>query len=332
MDTYREQRRGGKGVVGMNIKETDFVEHVFVASTHDYLLCFTQTGRMYWIKVYDIPEAKRSARGKAIVNLLQMETQQKIAAMFRVREFSETQHLVMVTEKGIVKKTRLSAYGNVRAVGIIAINIDEGDRLIGVRLTTGDDEIMLTTRNGMSIRFGEDQLRDQGRATRGVKGINLDKDDVVQSIEVVNPRATLLVITENGYGKRTSFDEYRKIRRGGKGVMTIRTSKRNGLLVGAHAVSDGDSLMLISQHGQMIRFAVNDLRIISRVTKGVRLINLGEDDKLISATLVEPEPEDEDAENSDTSVPANTETAKAEAESMPSPTDAADTSGKKEED
>jgi DNA gyrase subunit A len=303
--TYRSQRRGGKGVVGMATKEEDYVEHVFTASTHDYILFFTEGGRVHWKKVYEIPEAGRAARGKAIVNLLEIRGEEKVAAMIRVREFLETEHLVMATEHGIVKKTNLSAFKNPRAGGIIAITIDKGDRLIGVRLTNGDDDVMLVTRNGMSIRFHESQLRDQGRATRGVRGIKLGKKgDAVESIEVVNPQATLLAITENGYGKRTVFDEYPVQNRGGKGVITIRTTKRNGMLVGAHAVRDIDALMLITQAGQMIRMPVSDLRTIRRNTQGVRLINLGKGDRLVSATTVEPEPEDENGDVKENGKPA----------------------------
>ncbi|MDD3605172.1 MAG: DNA gyrase subunit A, partial [Kiritimatiellae bacterium] len=278
--SYRQQKRGGKGVVGMDTKEEDYVEHVFMATTHDYLLCFTQAGRMHWIKVYDIPEGSRTARGKAIVNLLQVGTDEKLASMLRVREFSDTEHLVMATRKGIVKKTNLSAYSNVRAGGIIAISIDPDDELIGVVKTVAGQDLILTTRNGMSIRFDEGELRDQGRATRGVKGMTLSKDDIVENIAVVDPSATFISITENGYGKRTNFDEYRRQSRGGKGIITIRTTERNGKLVAALSVKDQDALMLISQGGQMIRFGVSDLRVISRNTQGVRVINLDEGDRL----------------------------------------------------
>ena len=296
VSTYRQQRRGGKGVVGMDTKEEDYVEHVFTASTHDYILFFTQHGRVYWKKVYEVPEGGRTARGKAMVNLLDVSTDEKIAAMIRVREFSDQQHLVMATEKGIVKKTNLSEYGNPRAGGIIGIEIEEGDKLIGVKLTGGQDDVMLITHEGMSIRFTENQLRDQGRATIGVKGIELDKDDRVESIEVVEPNATLLAITENGYGKRTGFDEYRVQNRGGKGIITIKTTERNGKVVGAHSVHDHDAIMLITSGGQMIRMLVSDIRTISRNTQGVRLINLEEGDLLVSATPVEPEVEETAAE------------------------------------
>ncbi len=293
VSTYRQQKRGGKGVVGMDTKEEDYVEHVFMASTHDYILFLTQHGRLYWQKVYEIPEGGRTSRGKALVNLLNIGNEEKIAAMIRVREFAETQHLVMATERGLVKKTNLSDFSNPRAAGIIAIQIEEGDRLIGVKLTSGEDDVMLITRQGMSIRFNENQLRDQGRDTVGVWGIKLEAGDHVESIEAVEPGSTLLVITENGYGKRTGFDEYRAQTRGGKGIITIKASERNGLVVGAHAVHDNDAIMLITSGGQMIRMGMGDIRTISRNTQGVRLIDLDEGDKLVSATPVEPDENEE---------------------------------------
>ena len=289
IDTYKAQRRGGKGVAGMATKEEDFVEHLFVASTHDYILFFTTSGRVYWEKVYEIPEASRTSKGKAIVNLLNIRGDEKIAAMIRVREFSEDQHLVMATTRGVVKKTNLSAFKNPRSDGIIAINIDEGDTLMGVEPTNGTDDVMLATHNGKSIRFSETKLRDQGRATRGVRGMTLAKDDLVEGLEIVNPNATLLVCTENGYGKRTAFDEYRLQGRGGQGIITIRTSERNGKVVGAHVVTDDDSLMMITANGKMVRMAVSDVRVIGRATQGVRLINLDKGDKLVSASRFQPD-------------------------------------------
>jgi DNA gyrase subunit A len=291
VSTYRQQKRGGKGVVGMDTKEEDYVEHVFTASTHDTLLFFTQKGRVYWKKVYEVPEAGRASRGKAIVNFLDIGSDEKIAALINIREFDEKLHFVMATEQGIVKKTNLGEYRNIRAGGIIAIAIEDGDKLIGVKLTNGENEVMLITLQGMSIRFSEGQLRDQGRATIGVKGITLEKDDRVVSIEIVDPNATLLVACENGYGKRTGFDEYRAQSRGGKGLITIKTSERNGLVVGAHSVRENDALMLITSGGQMIRMAVSDMRSIGRNTQGVRLINLAAGDKLVGATTLEPEDE-----------------------------------------
>ena len=299
IDTYKAQRRGGKGVAGMTTKEEDFVEHLFVASTHDYILFFTSAGKIYWEKVYEIPEASRTARGKAIVNLLNITNEEKIAAMIRVREFDESQHLVMATARGVVKKTNLSAFKNVRKDSIIAIRIDEGDELIEVMLTDGSNDVIITTVKGMCIRFAERRLRSLGRATRGVKGITLSEGDLVKSMEIVNDKATFLACTENGYGKRTSFDEYRVQNRGGRGIIAIRTSDRNGNVVGAHAVMATDSLMLITANGKMIRMAVGDVRIIGRNTQGVRLINLDKGDKLVSATTVEPEAEEFNEESSD---------------------------------
>ena len=292
INTYKAQRRGGKGVSGMMTREEDFVEHLFVANTHDTILFFTEGGRIYWEKVYELPEAGRTARGTAIVNLLNLRDSEKIAAMIRVREFSEDQYLVMGTQRGVVKKTSLAAFRNVRRDGIIAINIDENDRLIEVMQTGGDDQLILTTRDGMSIRFEESQLRDLSRATRGVRGISLGKGDEVNSLEIVDLAATFMVCTENGYGKRTQFDEYRVQKRGGRGLISIRTSERNGKVVGAHSVLDGDALMLISAKGKMIKMPVADVRVIGRATQGVRLIGLGKGDKLVSATTVAPEDED----------------------------------------
>jgi len=290
--TYRAQKRGGKGVTGMDTKEEDYVEHLFNATTHDYVLFFTASGRIYWEKVYEIPEAGRAARGKAIVNLLELKSDEQIAAMVTVRDFPETEFLVMATAKGIVKKTSLAEFKNPRRDGIIAINIEEGDRLIGVKLTKGQNDIMLATRDGMSLRFGETELRDQGRDTIGVRGIKLSEGDVVKTIEIVEDKATFFVCTENGYGKRTSFEEYRDQHRAGKGIMAIRASDRNGKVVGAHAVMENDALMLITAKGQTIKIKVSDIRVISRVTQGVRLIDLDEGDSLVSATTVEPD-EDE---------------------------------------
>ena len=306
VSTYKAQRRGGKGVAGMETKEEDYVEHLFVANTHDYILFFTQQGRVYWEKVYEIPEASRASKGKALVNLLNEQQGETIAAMIKVREFSENQFIDFATEKGVVKKTNLAAFANPRSAGIIAIAIDEGDRLIGVKQTEGHNEIVLTTHDGMSIRFKEEELRDQGRDTRGVCGITLEDSDHVVGLEIVDPRATFLVCTENGYGKRTGFDEYRIQKRSGKGLMTIRTSDRNGAIVGAHAVQEGDALMLITAQGQMIRMPVADVRTISRVTQGVRLINLDEGDKLVAATTVEPE-DDEAVPEAPAEQPGNPE-------------------------
>jgi DNA gyrase subunit A len=293
METYRQQRRGGKGVQGMNTKEEDYVEHVFTASTHDTLLFFTAGGRIHWKKVYEIPEGARTARGKALINFLEIDPDDKVADIVRVREFSEDEFVVMATARGVVKKTALSAFRNMRAVGIIAINVDEGDRLIGVKRTDGSKELMLTTRQGMSIRFEEGQLRPLGRATRGVRGITLAREnDEVVNLCVVDHEGTLLTISENGYGKRTRFSDYRFQGRGGRGVITLRTSARNGLVVSAQAVRQKDAVVMITEGGQMIRMPVSDIRVIGRTTQGVRLFDIREDDRLISATVVSPEDEE----------------------------------------
>jgi DNA gyrase subunit A len=293
-DTYRQQRRGGKGVVGMSTKDEDFVEHIFSASTHDYLLCFTEAGRMYWLKAYYVPEGTRQSRGRSLANVLQMSQDEKLAAILCVRELDDDAHnLIMATLKGVVKKTVLSAYKNVRVAGINAINIDDDDQLIGVKLTNGEDEIILSMRNGKAIRFKEQDARAMGRVARGVRGVRLQDDDEVVTIEIVDAGATMMAITENGYGKRTSFDEFRTQSRGGKGIISIQTTERNGKVVSAHAVTDEHRIMLISEGGQMICIGANDLRIIGRNTQGVRLFNLKEGDKLVSAAILDPEEEDE---------------------------------------
>lgn len=289
-DTYRQQRRGGKGVMGMNTKDEDFVEHVFAASTHDYLLCFTEAGRMYWLKAYRVPEGSRQSRGRSLANVLQMTQDEKLAAIICVRDLDDDQHqLLMATQKGVVKKTVLSAYKNVRVAGINAIKIDEDDQLIGVVLTDGDNDVMLSMRNGKAIRFHESGARSMGRVSRGVRGVRLEGDDRVVSIDIVDTQASMMAITENGYGKRTSFDEYRTQSRGGKGIISIQTSERNGIVVSAHAVTDDNRLMLITDGGQMICIGASDLRVIGRNTQGVRLFNLKEGDKLVSAAVLDPE-------------------------------------------
>ncbi len=294
-DTYRQQRRGGRGVMGMDTKEEDFVEHVFAASTHDYLLCFTEAGRMYWLKAYHVPEGSRQSRGRSLANVLQMGQDEKLAAILCVRELDDDAHnLIMATRKGTVKKTVLAAYKNVRAAGINAINIEEGDQLIGVQLTDGGNEIILSMRNGKAIRFRETDVRPMGRVAHGVIGVRLAGDDELVAIDIVDPSATMMAITENGYGKRTSFDEYRLQSRGGQGIISIQTTERNGKVVSAHAVTDEHRIMLISEGGQMICIGASDLRVIGRNTQGVRLVNLKEGDKLVSAAVLDPEDDEAD--------------------------------------
>ncbi|NCY21327.1 DNA gyrase subunit A [bacterium] len=299
-DSYRAQKRGGKGVIGMKSKEekgdeeeTDFVEHLFSATTHDYLMFFTSTGRVYVEKVYEIPEMGRTARGKSIANILALQPGEKIAALICVQEFTDKQHLVMATSSGIVKKTNLSDYANFRKGGIIGIKIEQGDELIGCALTNGKQEIVLVTAEGMSLRFHEDQLRDQGRATVGVYGIRPEKKDKVVGAAVVDPKATLLVVGDNGVGKRTSFDDYRSQTRGGKGIITMKTTDKTGLVAGAISVKDEDEIMLITVKGQMVRTKVKDIRESGRNTQGVYLVRLQKGDRLQGvARVVEPEEDD----------------------------------------
>ncbi len=288
---YREQKRGGKGSSDMDTKDGDYVEHVFNCSAHDWMLFFTEQGRMYFKKAYEIPEGARTSRGKALVNLLDVGGSEKIAAIIPVRGFDSDKHLFFATEKGTVKKTDLDAYQNVRSAGIIAINIDEGDRLIGVELTRGTDDILLVTRKGIGIRFNEEDARPMGRATGGVRGISLEEGDVVEGVEVVHEDAMLLTVTENGYGKRTAFSEYRVQRRGGKGLIANDLTAKTGDLVTALSVHQDDAIMIVTKMGTMIRMPVDGVRVTGRSAQGVKLIDLAADDVVMSATLVEPEGE-----------------------------------------
>ena len=294
---YRSQKRGGKGVKGSGSYEEDFIEHVFTASTHDNIMFFMNNGRVYVEKVYEITEGTRISKGRSLINLLQMQEDEKIAAMICVPEFSEDLHLVKVTKNGITKKTNLKAYANYRRGGLIGINIDDDDQLIDVLLTNGENEIVIVTHNGMSIRFKESDLRDQGRATRGVKGIRLKKGDVVKTAVVVNHDASLLIVGENGLGKRSDFEDYRLQSRGGSGVIAMKT---NGV-AGALTVVEEDEIMILTLSGQAIRSPVKDVRIIGRTTQGVRMMNLNDDDKIVAiAEVVETDDIDEaeDAEES----------------------------------
>jgi DNA gyrase subunit A len=301
-DSYRAQKRGGKGVMGMKSKEetgtdeeTDFVEHLFSATTHDYLMFFTSTGRVYVEKVYEIPEMGRTARGKSIANVLALQPGEKIAALICVKEFTDKQHLVMATSSGIVKKTNLSDYANYRKGGIIGIKIESGDELIGCALTSGTQEIVLVTSEGMSLRFHEDQLRDQGRATVGVYGIRPEKKDKVVGAAIVDSKSTLLVVGDNGVGKRTSFDDYRSQTRGGKGIITMKTTDKTGAVAGAISVKEDDEIMLITNKGQMVRTKVKDIRESGRNTQGVYLVRLEKGDRLHGvARVVETDEKDEE--------------------------------------
>lgn len=283
VSSYRSQKRGGKGVIGTGSYEEDFTGHLFTASTHDYMMFFMNNGRVYVEKVYDIPEGSRISKGRSLKNVLEMQEGERLAAMIPVQDFDPEKHLVMATGKGIVKKTNLSDYKNFRKGGIIGIRIDEGDDLIGVKLTGGENELVMLTRKGMSIRFSEDVLRDQGRATRGVKGIRLKGEgDGVLTMEVVNPDETLLIAGKNGQGKRTDFDQYRLQNRGGSGIIAIRTDG----VAGALSVAEKDEIMLLTHKGQAVRTRVSDVRVIGRTTQGVRLINLAKGDHLIGMSKV----------------------------------------------
>jgi DNA gyrase subunit A len=279
---YRAQRRGGKGVAGTKTRKEDFAVAMFVASTHDYLMFFMNTGRLYWRKVHEIPEAGRAAKGTAIVNLLEMQPTERIATTLTVKGFNEGKYIVMATKKGLVKKTPLSAYSRPRAGGITALRIKEGDELIGVRVTNGEQDIFLSSRQGKAIRFQERELRSMGRVAAGNTGIRLDRGDQVVSLETLYEGASILTITENGYGKRTATEEYRVQKRGGKGVFSIKTSQRNGLVVSTNQVGDNDELMILSGEGKIIRIKVAGISLIGRHTQGVKLINLEPPEKVVA--------------------------------------------------
>jgi len=281
---YRSQKRGGKGKIGMETKEEDFVERLFSASTHDYLLFFTDRGRVYWLKVYQVPEAGRTARGKAIVNLINKAPDEQVTAVMPVREFSANTFVMMATSAGTVKRTALSAYSNPRVAGIIAVNLKEGDSLIGVSSTTGESDVLLATSDGMSIRFREDDVRDMGRTATGVRGVKLRNGDRVVGMEILAPDTTILSVTENGFGKRTNASEYRIQTRGGNGVINIKTTKRNGSVVGIISVDDTDELMMITSSGKILRMNVTDVSVIGRNTQGVKFLNVTEGDHVVSIT------------------------------------------------
>ena len=300
VDLYRSQRRGGKGKTGMKTKEEDFVEQLFIASTKDYLLCFTDAGRMYWVKVYEIPEGSRTTKGKAVVNLVNVGMDEKITTILPVKEFSEDTFLFMATRNGVVKKTPLIEYSNVRAGGIIAVKLDEGDKLIGVALTDGKKDIFLASRNGKAIRFNEEDARSMGRVTRGVRGMNLNKDDHVIGMEIVDNEAvesTIFTVCENGYGKRTDLDEYKDQSRGGKGMITIKTTDRNGQVVNVMQVSDDNDLMVITDNGKILRVPVSGFSVIGRNTQGVRLITTEEKEKVVAVARLAEKEEDEELED-----------------------------------
>src|SRR4051812_25550798 len=306
ISTYRAQRRGGKGRIGMRTREEDYVSHLFIASTHAYIMVFTDRGRVYWLKVHEVPDVGPGGKGKAIVNLVQFEQDEKIAALLTVKEFPEEegqQFVVMGTRKGTIKKTDLSAFSNPRPSGLIAMGVEEGDKVIAVEVSDGKEQILIGTRDGMAIRFEETDVRPMGRNAYGVRGISLRDDDEVVAMEVVREGGTVLTVAQNGYGKRTELEEYRLQSRGGFGTINIQTSDRNGKVVGIAYVHDDDELMLISQQGMILRMKAGDIRSIGRNTQGVRLIEMEEGDAVVSvAKLAEKEDE---GENGDEPTPAS---------------------------
>ncbi len=285
MTSYRKQKRGGKGLIGADVREKDFIERIFIASTHDYILFFTEDGRVRWQKVYDLPQLERTARGKPLSVILGLSEGDRVAATVAVKSFDKG-YLVMATRRGLVKKTDLAEYGNPRPSGIIAIRLEEGDKLIGAATTAGENEVVLGTAGGLSIRFHEKDLRPMGRATNGVRGIGMEEGDQVVAMIVLEPGVTILTGCENGHGKRSAVDEYRLQSRGGKGVINIKTTERNGKVVGMKAVTDDDDLIMISQNGIVVRIAVKDIRTMGRATQGVRFIRLEPGDKLVSIARV----------------------------------------------
>ncbi len=303
-DTYKSQRRGGKGIIGLSTREEDFVKNLFVTSTHNFIMFFTNKGRVYRLKAYEIPEAGRQAKGTAIVNLLQLDANEKVTTVIPIHEYKEGLYLVMATRNGLVKKTDLMEYDNIRKGGLAAVTLRENDELIDVKLTDGNQDVMLSTVNGMAIRFNETDARPIGRVSQGVKGIELDEDDYVIGMEVVTDSTTLLVVTENGFGKRTELEEYKVQTRGGKGILTYRITEKTGKSIGMMLVSEEDDIILISSDGSIIRMKVSEISILGRATQGVTLMRMSEGNNVVSmARMVNEECPDgndcEDLENED---------------------------------
>ena len=295
---YRKQGRGGRGVTGAGTKDDDFIEHMFIASTHQYILFFTDKGKVYWLKVHEIPEGGRAARGRSILNILQKQKEEMITAFVAVKEFSDDMYLIMATKRGTVKKTVLSAYGHVRKGGINAINLAKGDSLIEVKMTDGTNDIVLGTKNGLAIKFNEKDVRNMGRTSTGVRGVRLGKGDIVVGLLVIKRQGTsILVVTENGYGKRSDISNYRLAHRGGKGVFTVKTTPKVGKMISLMEVVDKDELVIITTRGMVIRQAVKNIRVIGRNTQGVRVINLREGDSIADIAKVVTEDEDINSKN-----------------------------------
>jgi DNA gyrase subunit A len=289
---YRKQGRGGKGVTGAGTKDEDFIEHMFIASTHHYILIFTDKGKCYWLKVHEIPEGGRTARGRSILNLIQKDKNENISAFVAVKEFKDDQYLIMATRLGTIKKTVLSAYGNVRKGGINAINLVKGDNLIAVKLTEGNNDVVLGTHNGFAIRFSEKDVREMGRTATGVRGVKLGKGDIVVGLVVLKRQSTIMVVTEKGFGKRSDINDYRITHRGGKGVITVKTSDKVGRMISLMEVVDGDELVIITTQGMVIRQGVAEIRVMGRNTQGVRVIRLKDSDKIADISKVVPEEEE----------------------------------------
>jgi DNA gyrase subunit A len=299
VSTYRKQRRGGRGLSGQTLKDEDFIEKLFIGSTHDYILCFTDDGRCFWLKVHEIPQAGRATKGKPIVNLINVSPETSVKAMVPVREFSDTQFLLFCTKKGTVKKSALSQYSNVRSTGIKAIKIEPGDELIDVQVTSGTNDIVLATKHGLSVRFHEQDVREMGRDTTGVKGIELKPDDSLVGMVVIKREATILVVTERGLGKCSHIDDYRVQKRGGKGIITVNRTEKTGNVVGVMEVLPEDEIMLITRNGVIIRSSVAQIRVTGRIAQGVRLVNLDEGDILTAVARVIPEDDDGEAAGDD---------------------------------
>ena len=291
VDTYRRQTRGGKGRIGMGTRAEDFVEHLIVASTHSYLLIFTNQGRVYWLKVYEIPDASTTGKGKHISNLINLQADEAVKAFLPVKDFVPDQFVIMVTKEGVIKKCELTEFDNPMARGIIAVSLDEGDELISAKITKGDNYVFLGSREGLAIRFSESQVRAMGRQARGVRAMDLAKQDYLVGMEVVDKDGLLLSIAENGYGKRTPLDDYRLTSRGGKGVINMKITGRTGKVVSILSVREDSELIIVSQNGKIIRIESSTIRQAGRSTQGVRLVSLEEGDKVAAASAI-PEAED----------------------------------------
>ena len=294
IDTYKSQRRGGKGITGISTREEDFVKQIFTTSTHDTVLFFSNKGKLYRLRGYEIPEAGRTAKGTAIVNLLSLDAGEKISAIIPISNFEDGKYLLMATRNGLIKKTALQEYNSTRKTGLLAITLKDDDELIDVRLTDGEDNVVLVTSKGMCITFDEKDVRPVGRSAQGVLGIRLDEDDFVIGMESIladNKKATLLAITENGFGKRTELDEYRVQNRGGKGVITYKITPKTGNIVGIRVTNEDDDAMLITNSGTIIRIKVKDVSILGRATQGVTLMRTSENEKVVSIETLAPEEE-----------------------------------------